>query len=385
VIGFVTAPRIVFGPTAVEQLSALGADRPAVLVGPTLQHDARTLRVVEELAKRGVAVSTIVVPTGPATRASAELVAQGLTERTPDWIVALGGGTVLDLARAAWLRYERPELTWASIGPLTELHLRRKARFVAVPTTSGSGAEASPMLRLWEPDGSVLRPMSRELVPDWALIDPGWPSSQPPSVTADAAAEALANGLEALVSAWSNPMSDALARESSAQLLRTLPKLAKDLGDAELRAAIHHSATLAGVAAGNAGVGAASALSEALAPALGLSFGRCLGVLLPTIVEFNYPSARDAYQALGPRLGEGLSIAHRSDLPGRLRASLEALGVPPNFAKAGVSEDRWRTAAAAAVPRAGRNGAALSNPRVPSDSEWERLLDAAYRGSPVAF
>jgi alcohol dehydrogenase class IV len=383
--GFFTAPRYVFGPSALEQLSALPTQRPAVVVAPSLAADRRLRRVVEELAKREVPVATVRAPDGRATPEAAERLATELAGGSPDWIVAVGGGSVQDLARAAWLRYERPDLRLEELSPLVELALRRKAGFVAVPTTSGAGAEASPMLRLWASEGSVLRPLSRELVPDWVLLDPGWPPTVPAAAAADAAAEALGNAVEGLVSAWSNPLSEALARESTGQLVRLLPKFAKARDDPELAASVHHAAALAGLAAGNSYVGAASALAEALAPPLGLAYGRCLGIVLPAIVEFNYPSARDAYQGLGPRLGDGASIAHRSDLPARLRATLEALGIPSSLERAGIGEAAWRAAAAEAVPRAARNGAALANPRVPSQPEWERLVEAVGRGTPVGF
>ena len=384
-IGFFTAPRFVFGTGALEQLSGLDARRPAVIVASHLAADTRTARVVEELAKRETSVALLTAPDGPASPASAGALAAQVRERGPDWIVAVGGGRVLDLARAAWLLYERPELELATVGPLTELGLRAKARFVAVPTTSGAGAESSPTVRLWNPDGSVLRASSRELVPDWAILDAAWPLSQPKEVTADAAAEALGHALEALVSAWTNPLSEALAREATAELVRALPRLAREPEDLELRGAVHHAAAMAGLAAANGQDGAAAALAEALAPGLGLSYGRCLGILLPFVVEFNYPSARDRYQALGPLLADGGSIAHRSDLPRRLRAVLEPLGIPASFAAAGVPPARLEEALAAALPRAERNGAALANPRVPSSTEWAELARAAFHGRAVGF
>jgi alcohol dehydrogenase class IV len=383
-MGYFTAPRFAMGPGALEQLSALDARRPMVLVAQHLAGDPRARRISEELAKREVAVAEAVVAGGPPTVTAADALAATLRERSPDWIVAAGGGRTIDLARAAWVRYERPELDLSTISPLTELNLRAKARFVAIPSTSGAGAESSGSLHLRAEDGTPVRPTSRELVADWALLDPAFPAALPAASRADAAAEALAHGLESLVSAWAEPFSEALARSAVATLVRTLPKAARHPEDEELRGAIHVAAALAGLAAANSQDGAAAALAGALAPALGLPYGRCVGIVLPSILEFNYPSARDQYQSLGPSLGEG-AIAHRTDLPMRIRSVLGSLGVPKTLAEAGVPESRLLEVRATVLARVERGGTALSNPRIPSAEEWGRLLDVAYHGGAVAF
>jgi alcohol dehydrogenase class IV len=383
-LGFFTAPRYAFGAGAIEQLSALDARRPLLLVAGRIAAEPSVRRIREELAKREVAVEQLAVPEGAPTLGAAETLTALVRDRTPDWIVAVGGGRTIDLARAAWVRYERPDLDLSEISPLTELHLRSKARFVAIPSTSGSGAESSSTLHLLGADGAPLRPASREFLPDWALLDPSLPGSGSPAVRADAAAEALSHTLESLVSAWTQPFSEALARSALATLMRTLPKAARHPEDDELRGAVQSAAALAGLSAANAQDGATAALAGALAPSLGLSYGRCVGILLPYVVEFNYPSARDQYQSVGPLLGEG-AIVHRTDLSARLRTVLGGLGIPKTFQEAGVTEAQLRGVQDVVIARAGRSGAALSNPRVPSPQEWGRVLDTALRGGSVAF
>ncbi len=383
-MGFFTAPRYAMGPGALEQLSGLDAQRPLLLLAPRIAGEPATRRLVEELAKREVAVGQVTVPGGPPTPETAEALAAALRERNPDWIVAAGGGRTLDLARAAWIRYERPDLELSAVSPLTELRLRAKARFVAIPSTSGSGAESSATLHLVGPGGTPIRPNSRELVPDWAILDPGLPASLPGPLRADAAAIALAHALEAIVSAWTQPFSEALARGALATLVRSLPRLARHPEDEELRGAVHVAAALAGLSAANAQDGAAAALAGAVAGPLGLPYGRCLGIVLPYVLEFNYPSARDQYQSLAPLLGEG-AIAHRTDLSMRIRAVLTGAGIPKTLAEAGVTESRLAEVQPTVAARGPVGGAALSNPRIPSGEEWGKLLDSAFRGGSIAF
>lgn len=383
-LGYFVGPRFAFGRGALEQLSALGAERPAVVVDPALAADARVHRLVEELGKREVAVATVVPPDPRPTPAAAEALAVRLAERGPDWIVAVGGGTTLDLAKAAWLRFERPDLPLAAVTPLVEPGLRRRARFVAVATTSGAGADSAGSALLWAEDGSPVRPTSRELVPDWSLLDPALAVGVPPPAAADAAAIALGHALEAGLSAWTNPISEALAREALGQLLRTLPRLARDPDDLELRGVVHPAASLAGLAAANAQDGAAAALAEAAAPLLKLPYGRCLAIGLPVLLEFDFPAARDAFRAFAPSFGLG-AIEHRSEAAQRVRAVLDALGAPRTFAAAGISEEAFRAALPEIAARAARSPSALANPRIPSAAEWTRLLERAYSGGAVDF
>jgi alcohol dehydrogenase class IV len=383
-MGFFTAPRFAMGPGALEQLSALDAKRPLILLASRIASDPKARRIAEELAKREVAVGQLVVSDGPPTLQAVEELAGAIRERAPDWIVAVGGGRTIDIARGAWIRYARPELDLSEISPLTELHLRKTARFVAIPSTSGSGAESSGTLYLQAEDGRRVQPSSRELAADWALLDPSLPGTVPTPARADAAAHALGHGLEALVSAWSQPFSDALARSALATLVRALPRAARHPEDDALRESIHVAASLAGLAAANAQEGAAAALAGAVAPSFGLAYGRCLGIVLPYVLEFNYPSARDLYQSLGPQLGEG-AIVHRTDLSLRIRSVLTSVGMPRTFAEAGVPESKFLEVHADLPARAAIGGSALSNPRIPSGEEWGKLLDAAFHGGSVAF
>ncbi len=383
-LGFFTAPRIAFGRGALEQLSALGADRPVVVVAPALAEHPRVRRIAEELAKREVAVSVLAAPPGPPGPGSAEALAAALRDRGPDWIVAVGGGRTIDLAKAAWLRYARPDLPLESVSPLVELGLRQRARFAAIPSTSGPGTESGMSPLLYLPDGATLRPASRELVPDWALLDPSLPATVPRPAAADAAAVALGHALETVTSAWSNPIAEALAREAFARLLSGLPKLARDPGDPDLLGIVHHAASMAGLAAANAQDGPAAAIAETLAPALGLPYGRCLGAALPVVAEFQFPSSREAYATLAPALGLG-SVDHRSDLSRKLRTVGEAIGIPPSLRSAGTDESRFRAAIPGALARLRRHPGALASPRIPSESEWTRLLERTFDGGAVDF
>ena len=383
--GIFTSPKVVVGPGAIEALSGLGARRPLVVVDPALARANTHRRVVEELEKpEGSVASVFSDVTIEPSAADIERGVPAVRSASPDLIVAIGGGSTIDTAKALWVRFVHPELALESVTPIVELGLRARAGFVAIPTTSGSGSEATWTAELRTADGRPFDLATRELVPDWALLDPSLLSTVPSAARADAAADLLGHAIEALGSEWANPFSDAVARDALATAFSVLPKLAKRPDDEDAAAALHHAATLAGLAASNAQLGVAHALARALGPSTGLSHGRLVGILLPYATEFNYPSARDRYARLLGPLGPPIA-ANRSALAERLRGVLGPLGIPRSLADAGVDRLRADGGRAAAVAHAARTPAAIANPRVPSEAELGGLLDAAWSGAAVTF
>ncbi|MCI4320842.1 MAG: iron-containing alcohol dehydrogenase [Thermoplasmata archaeon] len=383
--GVFSSPKVVVGPGAIEALSGLGARRPLVVVDPALARADAHRRVVEELEKpEGSVASVFSDVTIEPSVADIERGVGAVRSASPDLIVAVGGGSTIDTAKALWVRFVRPDLALETVTPIVELGLRARTGFVAIPTTSGSGSEATWTAELRTSEGRPFDLATRELVPDWALLDPALVSTVPPASRADAAADLVGHAIEALGSEWANPFSDAVARDALATAFTVLPKLAKHPGDDDAVAALHHAATLAGLAASNAQLGVAHALARALGPSTGLSHGRLVGIVLPYATEFNYPSARDRYARLAGPLGPPLA-PNRSALAERLRLVLGALGVPRTLADAGVDRMRAESGRSTAIARAARTPSAVANPRVPSEGELTRLLAAAWDGAAVDF
>jgi len=382
-MGYFTAPRIAFGPSAIEQLGNLGARRALVLVDPAIARATRTLRATEELAKVGTAVETVATGTSDATVASIEPLLARATAFGPDWIVAIGGGRTIDSAKGLWARYGHPDVPLSSVSPLAELDLRARARFAALPTTCGSGSESTWVAYLKGEGGTIVEIASRELAPDWAIVDPTFLETLPTPEAAATAAGAVAHAFEAFVSAWSNPFSDALALQAMTTAVPAIAKLAKHR-DAEVEAALHLAATQAGLAAANAQVGLTHALATSLSVEFDVPHARLVAALLPFVAEFHYPSARDRYAPLAAVFG-GSAASSRSAIPERLRAVWDAAGLPRTLADAGVAAEALEPAIERVARRTLASPGAMSSPRIPSDPELAELLRAALRGTPVGF
>jgi alcohol dehydrogenase class IV len=375
-MGFFTSPRICVGPGSIEQLSSLGARRALILVDPVVAELGGDRRIREELVKDGTQVevsrSVHIGPTLDSLGAGVLTASKFL----PDWIVAVGGGSTIDTAKGVWLRYARPDLDISSLTPLTELRLRDRARLVVLPTTSGSGSDATWMAHFWNASGHPVEIASRELIPDWALLDPSLPATMPPAVTVDTAVDALAHALEALASSWATPFSDGLAREAVATLTRWVPDSVDHPDDLDLRGRIHSAATMAGLATSNAQSGLVHAIAHAIGPRTGLTHGRLVAILLPWVLEFNYPAAREAYASLGAILGPA-AAQHAAPLADWFRRFNDRLGVPPTLAAAGVDVRTLQEESSDWRPWVQNATSFGANPRIPSPEELTALLTRA--------
>jgi alcohol dehydrogenase class IV len=376
VSGFFVAPRLAWGPGALEQLSGLGARDAVLLVDPAVAARDGSRRVVEELAKSDTTVEVVDAGSRPHAIDEVDRLASGRSGHVPDLLVAMGGGRTIDAAKAVRLRWTRPDLSLASLPPLWEPPADPRVTLVAVPTTSGSGADASWAADLRAPDGAPLELAHRSFVPDWTLVDPGCAAALDRAAVLDGGLEALGLASEAYLSAWANPLSDALALDAAATVTHRLPHAIRWSDDPDARAALHYAATSAGLAASNAQRGLAHALARAMEGTTGLSYARLVGILLPRVLEFDHPSARERLETLAERARERdergeLSLAHR------LRRLYEQLGFPSTVRAAGGSVDAGSGALETIVAQTLRSPATLANPRVPTRDDVSALVTGA--------
>jgi alcohol dehydrogenase class IV len=220
---------------------------------------------------------------------TARRVAKLARDHKVDMIVAIGGGSVIDAAKAGWLIYERPDADPESINPFTYYGLGRLAKLVAIPTTSGTGSDASFGVVLTKVDNGrrKLAMGSLELVPYATVLDVATVESLPRHLTLYTGVDALAHAVEAYVAVNANPFSDALAEKVVEIVFSDLPRILRNPGDREARLRMHVAATMAGMAFTAAGLGVAHAVAHAIGPLLKLHHGLSVGLALPYAVEYN--------------------------------------------------------------------------------------------------
>lgn len=328
-----------------------------------------------------------------------------LLERArPDLIVAVGGGSVIDAAKAMRLFYEHPD---KSLGELTLPFLdprKRVAeyprephavRLVALPTTSGTGSEVSPAAVVTVGDRKETL-VDYSLVPDIAIVDPLLTLSMPQSVTVDSGIDALTHALEAAVSIFASPYTDAFCVQSARLIFDALPKVYDDPADLGARTDMANAATLAGLAFANAFVGTNHALAHATGARFGIAHGRANGVFLPHVLRYNaglptkfmpapgYSAyvAPDKYAQLGRVVfgGHGADENRRRLFQG-VGDLLDRLRMPRTLREAGVGEEQFLAALPELAMTAFADLSNRTNPRMPLVSELTELLWLGFYGA----
>ena len=325
----------------------------------------------------------------------------------PDVVIALGGGSVLDAAKAMRLFHEHPEASLAELTlPFLDARKRvavypagaHRVRLIAIPTTSGTGSEVSP--------AAVIAVGTRKatlvdysLTPDMAIVDPALTLSMPPSVTADTGIDALTHALEAGVSIFASPYSDAFCIQAARLIFESLPRAYADGEDLEARTALANAATIAGLAFSNAFVGVNHALAHAVGARFGIAHGRANAIFLPHVLRYNasmptkfmpapgYSAyvAPEKYAQLGWVLfGGRTDEERRARLFARVEGLLRHVGMPESLRDVGVDEAAFRAALPDLARAAFADPSIRTNPRMPLLDEVVELLMAGDRGTRTA-
>ena len=229
-------PEIVYGEEALGHLETLKGERAFIVTDPVLHRLGYTERVAEKLRAAGMMVECF---TEVEPEPSLQTVRKGAAEMLvfkPDWIVGLGGGSSLDAAKAMWVLYERPDLQPDEISPMMELNIGKLAKLVAIPTTAGTGSEATWATVLTDKsDGRKLALGSRETVPTVAIVDPAMTRNLPPRVTADTGLDALSHAIEGYLSTFHNDFTDGICLKAIQLIFEYLPRAYDDGSDLEAR------------------------------------------------------------------------------------------------------------------------------------------------------
>jgi len=221
--------------------------------------------------------------------------ANALTRVGADWIIAVGGGSVIDTAKAAWVLYERPDIKLDALTPFDELGLRAKARLICIPTTTGTGSEATKAIVIRDDEtGRKFATINPELTPDIAILDPEFVVGLPKELTAYTGMDALTHAVEGYVSVWKNDFSDGSSLQAVKMVFEWLPKSIEDLSDLEAREKMLVAACLAGMSFGNSQAALAHSLGHSMGSVLRTHHGLSVGMALPYTIEFNCTESEEA-------------------------------------------------------------------------------------------
>ncbi len=388
---FFNSPEIIFGPGALDYLEEVQGQRAFLVTDANIEALGFVDLVRQRLEKAGLECQVWAeVEPDPALQTVQRGAAAALAFE-PDWIIGLGGGSCMDAAKGIWVLYERPDLTPDGINPIERLGLRQKARLIAIPTTSGTGAEATWAIVLTDTaEQRKLGLGSRENLPDMAIVDPLFTANLPPRLTADTGLDALAHAIEGYTNSWANDFCDGPCLKATELVFKYLRRAYTDGSDAEAREKMHNAATLAGMGFGNSMVALAHSMGHALGGIFHTPHGRAVALFLPYSIEFI---------ARGPtmiptRYGE---IAHFLGLPAEteeqgaaslvaaIRDLMRQVEQPLTLQELGVGREELEANMETLATNAELDVYTITSLRVPTHDEIIRLYHCAYEGQSVDF
>lgn len=382
-IGRYTAPRIYFGWDALETLEEFRATRVGIVSDEAMRGLGYVARVEGIFAKAGIKARAVGWVNREPQVADVMPLVDELREYAPDLVVALGGGAVMDAAKAAWALYEHPGLGWQTLLTANGLPpFQGRAQFVAVPTTSGSGSEVSKVAVLIDGQTRLKRlAYSQHLVPHAAILDPALTLTMPQALTAHSGFDALTHAVEAMTTRATNEFSRANALYAVELIFGNL-RGAIEKNDHTAREKMHYAATLASLAVSNSFAGLAHGMDQ-VGPLFHLPHGLVCATLLPHTMRFQLETALDAYARLGSAVGLRMNDA-RERAEGFLRQVVElqrTVNLPTSLAQCGVGEADFFRAMETLVNATRESRSTQLSARVPDTQETRELFERAYWGN----
>ena len=401
-----TLPRDLYhGKGALENLKNLQGKKAVIVVGGgAMKRNGFLQRAEDYLKEAGMEVKII---EGVEPDPSVTTVMNGaalMAEFEPDWIVAMGGGSPIDAAKAMWIKYEYPETTFEQMCVVFGLpKLRTKAKFVAIPSTSGTATEVTAFSVITDYEKGIKYPLADfEITPDVAIVDPDLAETMPQKLVAHTGMDAITHAVEAYVSTCNCEFTDPLAIFAITMIQRDL--VGSYNGDMSKRASMHNAQCLAGMAFSNALLGIVHSMAHKTGAAFDdygahIIHGAANAMYLPKVIAFNAKNevAKARYGVIADYMGLGGANDDEkvANLIAYLRQMNNDLNIPQCIKHYGadsypceqgfVPEEVFL----ARLPEIAKNAVADactgSNPRQPSVEEMEKLLKCCYYDLDVDF
>lgn len=313
--------------------------------------------------------------------------AKEMEEFNPDWIVSIGGGSPIDAAKAMWIFYEYPDFTFEkAIVPFGLPKLRRKAKFVAIPSTSGTATEVTAFSVITDYNAKIKYPLADfEITPDIAIVDPSLAETMPEKLVAHTGMDALTHAIEAYTASLRSNFTDPLALKAIEMVNMHLVNSYK--GDMEARGEMHEAQCLAGMAFSNALLGIVHSMAHKVGAVFHIPHGCANAIFLPYVIKYNRKACEDRYANIARHIGlKGESERELTDaLIDLINKFNKELNIPSSMKEYGIEEDDFKANLKFIAHNAVLDPCTGSNPMEIDDETMEKLYTCAYYGSDVDF
>ena len=389
-----TLPRdLYYGKGSVDELKNLKGKKAIVVVGGgSMKRFGFLDKVVNNLKEAGMEVELFEnVEPDP----SVETVMRGaeaMRKFEPDWIVAMGGGSPIDAAKAMWAFYEYPDVTFEQLCiPFNFPELRQKAKFLAIPSTSGTATEVTAFSVITDYSKGIKYPLADfNITPDVAIVDPDLAETMPAKLVAHTGMDALTHAIEAYVSTLNGPFTDPLALQAIEMVLAYLP--ASYRGNMDAREQMHYAQCLAGQAFSNALLGIVHSMAHKTGAAFStghIPHGCANAIYLPYVIKYNAHDAvaKTRYADIARRMG--LDGTSEQQLVNSLCAKIDQfndlLNIPHTLKEFGIDEAEFKEKVADIAANAVGDACTGSNPREINPEQMKKLFECTYYGLEVDF
>jgi alcohol dehydrogenase class IV len=386
---YFVVPQVVFGQDALSHLAELKEKSAFIVTDKNIVSLGLVEKVKEQLSQAGIQATVFdEVESDPSLQTVRKGVAM-MNQYGPDLVVAVGGGSVMDAAKAMRVQYERPDIKPEEINPfISDLGLGAKCKLVCVSTTSGTGAEATFAIVLTDTaDQRKLSLINREVVPDIAIVDPELARGMPPQITADTGMDALTHAVEGYTCGWKNDFTDGLCIKAIQIVFQYLSRAVKDGNDMEAREKMHNAGCIAGIGFINALSSMAHAAGHSLGALFHIPHGRAVGLFLPYTIEFIGKAREELWAeicyAIKREVPEGKRAA--TVLTEAIRGLAREINQPLSIKETGIPLDSFSEVMGKLIDNVMADGSLIVSARIPSVAETEKFFGYVYEGKSIDF
>lgn len=377
------AGEVFHGAGSLEELKNVKGQKAVIVTGGSSMRKSGTLERAEAFLKEaGLQVEIFEGVEEDPSSATCFKGAEVMKNVQPDWIVGLGGCSAIDAAKMMWVFYEYPDADFdAMTKPFSVPTLRNKAKFIAIPSTSGTGTETTGLAVITDREKGVKYPIvSYELTPDIAIVDGEICASMPAHVTSNTGLDALTHCVEAYVSNIEDNYADVLAKGGLEIVFNNLKEAVNNPDNIKARQNMHDASFMAGLAFNNAWLGIVHSLSHQVGALYGIPHGASNAIFLPNVIRFNAKVSErfpDLAKVIGKETAEDLAVAIET-----LRSEVNNQATIKEF---GISEEDWSKNLDYIANNAFLDPCTGFNPRKPTVEELKAIYMACYNGEVVNF
>ena len=394
-------------PVALKELGEMGKKRAFVVTGPHLHKTGAAEPIFRKLEELGIEHSCFFdVPNDP-TLACAREGAKRMATFKPDVVIALGGGSPMDAAKIMWVLYEHPEVDFADMAMrFSDIRKRiykfpkmgEKAYFICIPTSAGTGSEATPFAVITDETTGIKYPLADyELMPNMAIVDVDYHMTAPKGLTASSGIDAVSHALEAIASVMATDYTDGLALQALKNLFTWLPKAYEDGSNVQAREKVANAATMAGMAFANAFLGVMHSMAHKLGAFHHVAHGLANALMMDEVLRFNaaeaptkmgtfpqydHPHTLERYAMVADALGCGGSTDGEKleALIRKIEELKASIGIKPTIRDYVPDEEAFLATLDEMVEQAFDDQCTGANPRYPLMREIKQMYLDAYYG-----